>query len=649
MPSRKSILLVDDQPENLQLIGAILQPNYQVMTAAGGAEALRLLQQESLPDLILLDVMMPEMDGYDLCRRVRFMPHSKRIPVIFLTALTDAASEARGFAAGAVDFVTKPINPPVLFARIAAQIALAEQIRHAQLERDLSAQMVEKVSRERDVNSDLARRLLLEVRERERVEAALRQSQARFTRVTQKLKNRMLFFSHDRTGHLVYLSDDTAILGARQPGELLGRQWSEIVDWLPGDIERGEQESRRVFAGEKASSEAEMSFRHREGGIRHLLVHGYRVHDRELDEDLIEGTAIDITARKAREIRLQVLHQAVEQASVSVMITDRAGDLLYVNPHFSAMTGFAYEEAVGQNPRILKSDEHPKEVYRELWETIISGRVWRGELVNRKKTGELLWVSVAISPIRDDRGDIVHFVGVSEDIGDRKELERIREDVERIMRHDLKNPLSFLIALPELLLMEGNLTPDQQESVSLMRETGQKMNDMINLSLDLFKMETGCYEYKASAVALTPLLKNLLRIFASRLETKDLRVSLSLNGAAVDDSTPILVTADDKLLYSMLVNLFVNAIEASPAGATIDIEIATAARVALRLCNRGAVPAALRAHFFDKYRTLGKQGGTGLGTYSAKLMANTMGFNLEMQTSDAENRTCILLGMPAPQ
>lgn len=309
---------------------------------------------------------------------------------------------------------------------------------------------------------------------------------------------------------------------------------------------------------------------------------------------------------------------------------------------------------MGQNPRILKSGEHPEEVYRDLWDTITSGRVWRGEMVNRKKSGELFWVAVAISPIRDDRGDIVHFVGVKEDIGDRKELERVREDVERIMRHDLKSPLNFLLAVPDLLTMDGNLTPEQLESVNLMRETGQKMNDMINLSLDLFKMETGCYDYLPQPVALAPILLSLARMFDTRLRTKQLRLEISIDDAPLnpDADAGVMVTADDQLLYSMLVNLFLNAIEASPNGETIRIEIDSGQKqnttIALRLYNRGAVPAALRTHFFDKYRTLGKQGGTGLGTYSAKLMATTMGFDLRMQTSDAEDRTCILLDMPVP-
>ncbi|MGA2130762.1 MAG: PAS domain S-box protein [Bryobacteraceae bacterium] len=134
------------------------------------------------------------------------------------------------------------------------------------------------------------------------------------------------------------------------------------------------------------------------------------------------GLAIDITERKGAEEQLRWLSTAVEQSPASVVITDLQGAIEYVNPKFTEVTGYTREEALGQNPRILKSGELPAETYRELWDTIQT-REWRGEFHNRKKSGELYWESASISPIRDENGKPNHYIAVKEDITIRKEME----------------------------------------------------------------------------------------------------------------------------------------------------------------------------------------------------------------------------------
>ena len=512
-----TLLVVDDQVDNQRLLVNLLKPDYRVLVASDGEMALLSLQTGQRPDLILLDVMMPGMDGYEVCRRIKTQFDLASIPIIFLTACVDAESETQGLALGAVDYVTKPINPPVLRARIAAQLALAEKIRRANLERDISHRIVAKVSRERD----------------------------------------------------------------------------EI-------------------------------------------------------ENLVRSLEDQIAKRALAEAQLRIVSEAVTQAPVSIVITDAAGAIVYVNPHFSYLTGYALEEVIGQNPRLLKSGEMDEHLYQAMWATLSAGNIWRGELLNKGKQGQLFWESVAISPVRNTEGIITHYVGIKEDIGDRKELERVKEDVERIMRHDLKSPLNAIIGFPDLLLMDDNLTAEQIESIELIRDTGRKMHDMINLSLDMFKMETGQYAYAPQPVNLALILRELAQLNAMRL--RDQQLSLVFAPAEGEDGTlaDTWVCADTRLLSSLLANLFANAIEASPPGERIHITIAPKDQAfVLTLCNRGAVPAALRAHFFEKYRTFGKQGGTGLGTYSAKLLADTMALDLRMETSDADDRTCLWLTLPA--
>src|SRR6185369_17833475 len=132
------------------------------------------------------------------------------------------------------------------------------------------------------------------------------------------------------------------------------------------------------------------------------------------------GTFTDISERRAMEEQLRNLSRAVEQSPVSIVITDTAGIIEYVNPRFCQVTGFTAEEVIGQNPRILASGELKPETYGELWQTIASGREWQGEFHNRKKNGEEFWELALISPLTDKNGLITHYLGVKEDITARK-------------------------------------------------------------------------------------------------------------------------------------------------------------------------------------------------------------------------------------
>lgn len=124
-PALKTVLAVDDTPENLAVVNALLRGLYKVKVASNGEHALA-IAAAAVPDLILLDIMMPGLDGYEVCRRLKGDPATRDIPVIFLTAKSDEAGEQQGFDLGAVDYITKPISPPLLLARVKAQLSLKE-------------------------------------------------------------------------------------------------------------------------------------------------------------------------------------------------------------------------------------------------------------------------------------------------------------------------------------------------------------------------------------------------------------------------------------------------------------------------------------------------------------------------------------------
>ncbi|HEY5770123.1 MAG TPA: adenylate/guanylate cyclase domain-containing protein [Terrimicrobium sp.] len=143
--SDKPILIVDDTPENVDVLAGILREHYQIKVAVSGAKALKIAHGDPAPALILLDVMMPEMDGYEVCRRLQANDRTRRIPVIFVTAKSEVEDEAQGFGLGAVDYITKPVSPAIVLARVRTQLALKHS--HQKLE-DLSLKLARYLSRQ---------------------------------------------------------------------------------------------------------------------------------------------------------------------------------------------------------------------------------------------------------------------------------------------------------------------------------------------------------------------------------------------------------------------------------------------------------------------------------------------------------------------
>lgn len=146
--ARKTVLIVDDTPENLTVLGETLRPHYRVRAAISGERALHAVTIDTLPDLILLDIMMPDMDGYQVLQTLRAKAATRDIPVIFVTAMDSVAGETRGLELGAVDYITKPFNPDVVLARVRTHIELAEararlRDQNAWLEREIDRRMHE--------------------------------------------------------------------------------------------------------------------------------------------------------------------------------------------------------------------------------------------------------------------------------------------------------------------------------------------------------------------------------------------------------------------------------------------------------------------------------------------------------------------------
>jgi len=213
---------------------------------------------------------------------------------------------------------------------------------------------------------------------------------------------------------------------------------------------------------------------------------------------------------------------------------------------------------------------------------------------------------------------------------------RLKEDVERIMRHDLKTPLTTIISLPQVMRLAENLDDDQRDMLSLIEDAGYTVLAMVNLSAALFKMERDQYVLAPVAVEIPPIVQKLFAAHAYTAQAHSLSLELTLSGRPLSPEEGFAVRGEELLCYSMLANLVANAVEASPDGGRVSVDLRREHEKALIVLeNRGAVPESIRERFFEKYVTAGKPKGTGLGAYSARRIALAHGGDIAMTTDDA--------------
>jgi PAS domain S-box-containing protein len=277
------------------------------------------------------------------------------------------------------------------------------------------------------------------------------------------------------------------------------------------------------------------------------------------------------------EEQLRKLSRAVEQSPSSIVITNLNGDIEYVNPKFTQVTGYTFEEVLGQNPRVLKSGELPPEEYRRMWEAIHAGKEWRGEFHNRKKSGELFWEFASISPIVNAEGIPTHFLAIKEDITARK---RAEEEVRQAwkaaeaatqaksaflanMSHEIRTPLNAIIGL-STLLMNSELPRDEQEYVRTISLCGETLLEIINDILDFSKIEAGKINLSSAPFLLLDLVESSFDLVATRAAEKHLDVA-----AIIEKETPATLVGDLTRLRQVLVNLLSNAVKFTEQGEVV--------------------------------------------------------------------------------
>ncbi|MEO8391580.1 MAG: PAS domain S-box protein, partial [Chloroflexota bacterium] len=252
-----------------------------------------------------------------------------------------------------------------------------------------------------------------------RAEEALKGEKERFRAVAESLSD--VIYEWDIHDSVQWFGNIDPLLGYAS-GEFPRTLTGWVNSLHPDDRDRVWHAVEDQLNG-KSAYDLEYRILHKAGKWRYWLARGAVLRDAGGTPYRWIGAVTDVTARKEAEVELRKLHTAMEQSASSVVITDLEGNIEYVNPAFTQVSGYSAQEVLGQNPRILQSGETPREVYQQLWAAITTGGEWHGELHNKKKNGDLYWELVSISAVKDTDGKVTSFLAVKDDITLRKQAE----------------------------------------------------------------------------------------------------------------------------------------------------------------------------------------------------------------------------------
>jgi PAS domain S-box-containing protein len=370
-------------------------------------------------------------------------------------------------------------------------------------------------------------------------------------------------------GTITYNSPSLEKTLCMETGELIGQ--SAFVLIHKDDIPKTKSSLEAAVANAGTTYQIEARISHKNGSWRTFQIKVVCVAE---DEPYLVVNATDITDRKAAEVKIRQLSGAIEQSPVSVVITDTLGRIEYVNPWFTEITGYSFEEAIGKKPSILKSGHTSDEEYKKLWETITTGGTWRGEFKNKKKNGEYYWESAVISSIKGSNGRIRNYISVKEDITERKLAEqrlldakeqaeaamRAKSDFLATMSHEIRTPMNGVIGMTELLL-DTNLTPEQRDFAETIKVSGDSLLSVINDILDYSKIESGKMEFEKRSFNLTTCLENTLDVFSSKAADKKIELIY-----LIGEKVPRGLIGDETRIKQILMNLINNALKFTESG-----------------------------------------------------------------------------------
>jgi PAS domain S-box-containing protein len=351
------------------------------------------------------------------------------------------------------------------------------------------------------------------------------------------------------------------------------------------------------------------------------LTEAERRHADELEERVVERTT-ELEHERKRTAAI------LDTAGEGIFFTDESGTIEYMNQAMERLTGYEAREALGQNPRLWKSGQTSPALYHEMWNTIKSGLIWQGELVNRRKDGTLYDATLTIAPLHAPAGSPAGFVGVQHDITQRKELERLKDEFVANVSHELRTPIAN-VKLYISLLTRGK--PERREEyLQTLRRESARLDKLIENLLDLSRLDLGTTRLDLNPIDLNQLTAQLSADRAALASSRDHTIDYQA------EEPQVIALADPAALGQVFTNLLTNAINYTPAGGSIVVSIAYRQQDGQRWATftvkdtGPGISAADLPHLFDRFFR-GEAGrrsgapGTGLGLAISDKIVDRLG------------------------
>ena len=491
--------------------------------------------------------------------------------------------------------------------------------------------------------------LIRDISERRHAEQALRDSERMFRSITEQISE--VVFVNNSIGEITYVSPIVEKITGYKPDELLGHAFFEYMS--EEDIPRAIAIYTDAMKHQLTNQVLEFMYRKKDGSLFHAEIHSQYFNDN--GSSGVIGLLRDISERKLFENQLVKLSTAVEQSPAVVVITDPLGNIEYVNPAFTELTGYSIEETKGQNPRILQSGLTPESVFKDLWETILSGGIWRGEFQNKKKNGELFWETAVISAIIDKNGVITNFIAVKEDITEQKtylaELIAAKEKAEESdhlksaflanISHEIRTPMNGILGFSELL-KEPHLSGEEMtEYIDLIQQSGHRMLHLINDLIDISRIDAEETNVEISETPLNKLLQDIHSFFKPNALSKGLRLTYT---TGLSDSESLIKTDSGKL-NQILINLVNNALKFTSKGGIDFGYTKKDGNLEFYVVDTGiGIPVDMKNKVFDRFRqvdntlTRGYEG-AGLGLSITKAFVTMLGGTIRVESIDGAGTT----------
>lgn len=623
------ILIVDDQFSGREVLrGLLTGQGYQLEFAGSGEEALSQAAKYT-PDLILLDVMMPTIDGFEVCRRLRADPYLAEIPIIMVTALDDNESRLKGIEAGADDFVSKPFNHVELKTRV-RNITRLNRYRRLLAERHYRHEAEEEVYR-RNRELVLLNHVVIAAASTLNVEEALYIACEALAQAFDLPQAIAILLNEEHTQFTARVAYQSPGLQLEPSDEDEHFSIAALLSEYPAEFKMAISVVAKNIADPWLAQVYDLMVEH---GFKSLLLAPILIEERlagfielkttasnffnQQDCTLAQSVATstgqaintallyqnlhyhaesleDTVAQRTRELKKERDHtQAIlESLGDAVIVTDISGKIQYLNPAAVTLTGFSMEEAIGQSwsiwqiakSRELGMLEADGAVYREISEVVQSGEIWHGEVNNKRKDGTLYDALLTVAPLKDpdDLGHIIGFVSIQSNITSLKEAERLRTihqerekqaALDRLrhtflstINHEMRTPLVLVFQGIEMLEEGhlGELADEQRDALMTIRRQSWKLGQMVEGLTRVAAFLSKQETVRPVLAQLEPVFNNILSLAEFKARNKELTVETD-----IAPNLPVL-PLDVKQMDEALNQLVDNAIKFNKTGGKIRI------------------------------------------------------------------------------